>query len=58
MTLTYKFDLDILPLYLHAEIQVCVSGHESGNIHTDRQTHHVKTILKLITSQTWDVIIL
>ncbi len=25
MTLTYKSDLDILPLELHAEIQLCMS---------------------------------
>ncbi len=39
MTLAYKLDLDILLLYLHAEIQVCPFGRESGNRPTDTHTH-------------------
>ena len=57
MTLTYKLDLDILPLYLHAEIQVnsvCLFGRECGNRHTDTHTDNVKTITP-DTSQTWGV---
>ena len=53
MTLTYKLDLDILPLYLHAEIQVHTSVRSAVRVvtHTDRQTdtrcqnyytHHVR----------------
>ncbi len=41
VTLTYKLDLDILPLDLHAKIQVCVCqfGRESGNTQTHTQKH-------------------
>ena len=41
MTLTDKFDLDILPFDLHAKIQVRVSVHLPGRA---RQTDNVKTI--------------
>ena len=59
MTLTYKLDLDILPLDLHAQIQVSMSvlsavrvvtdTHTQG--FTDTQTDDVKTITPN-TSQT------
>ncbi len=62
MTLTYKLDLDILSLDLHAVIQVRVSvrsavtvvTHRQTDTHTDTQTHDVKTITP-ITSETWGV---
>ncbi len=45
MTLTYELDLDILPLELHAKIQVCMSVRSARIVrrtdthtHTDRQT--------------------
>ncbi len=38
MTLTYKFDLDILPLDLHAEIQVHMSVRLALRVVTDRHT--------------------
>ncbi len=38
MTLAYKSDLYILPLELHAEIQLCMFGRESGNKHAHTQT--------------------
>ncbi len=46
MTLTFELDLDILPLDLHAEIQVGMSvrlavrevTHTQTHTHTDRQT--------------------
>ncbi len=48
MTLTFTLDLDILPLDLHAEIQVFMSVRLAKRVvthgHTDRQTHDVKTI--------------
>ncbi len=57
MTLTYKLDLDILPLDLHAEIQVCMSVRSAMRVvthtHTDRHTdtrcqnyytHHVRDV--------------
>ncbi len=45
MTLTFELGLDILPFDLHAE-NVCPFVRESGDTHTDRQTHthDVKTI--------------
>ncbi len=47
--MTYELALDILPLDLYAQIQVCMSvrGPESGNTQTDTQdtqTDGVKTI--------------
>ncbi len=43
MTLTFKLDLDILPLDLHAEIQVGMSVRLAMRVvtdtHTDTQTH-------------------
>ncbi len=43
-----KLDLDILPLNLHAKIQVCMSVRLGRRVvthgHTDVQTHDVKTI--------------
>ena len=60
MTLTYKLDLDILPLDLHANIQVRMSVRSVVRVVTDRHTHtqtdHVKTITPN-TSETWGVII-
>ena len=48
MTLTFELDLDILPLDLHAKIQVCMSvclvRRVVTHTHTDRQTHNVETI--------------
>ena len=45
MTLTYKLDLDILPLYRHTEIQVCVLVRLVVKVVTDRQTHrHVTDV--------------
>ncbi len=49
MTLTFELDLDILPLYLHAKIQVCMSVRFAKRVrqtdgHTHRQTDNVKTI--------------
>ena len=63
MTLTYKADLNILPLDLHAKKSspyVCPFGRESGNRHTHtdrRQTHDVKTITP-DTSLLWGELIL
>ncbi len=49
MTLTYKLDLDILPLDLHAKNLVCQSVRSSARLVTDTQTHRlthdVKTII-------------
>ena len=45
MTSTYELDLDILPLDLHAKIQVYMSVRMAGiERRTDGKTHHVKTI--------------
>ncbi len=48
MTLTFRPDLDILPLDLHAEIQVHMSVRSALSVVTDTnthtQTHDVKTI--------------
>ncbi len=48
LTLTFKLDLDILPPDPHAEIQirmsVCLVRRVVTHVHTDRQTHDVKTI--------------
>ncbi len=49
MTLTYKPDLDILPLDIHAKIQVLMSVRSAARVRrthrqTDRQTGNVKTI--------------
>ncbi len=38
MTLTYKFDLHIIPLDLHSEIQVCMSVRSVVRVVTHRQT--------------------
>ncbi len=59
MTLTYKLDLNILPLDLHAKIQVHMSVRSARIVrrtdtHTHRQTKDVKTITP-ITSETWGV---
>ncbi len=58
MTLTYKLDLDTLPLDLHAKNKDCLSVRSSAIMVTDRQTlRHpadVKTITP-ITSETWGV---
>ena len=60
MTLTYQIDLDILPLDLHAKIQVCMfvrsaviarQTHTHTYRETDTHTHDVKTITP-ITSET------
>ncbi len=39
MTLTFEFNLDILPLDLHAKIQVCMSVRFAMRVVTDGQTH-------------------
>ncbi len=56
MTLTYKLDLDILPLDLNAKNQDCLFVRLPARVvtdtHTDTQTHDVKTITP-ITSETW-----
>ena len=39
MSLTYKLDLDIFPLDLHAEFQVRLSVRLAMRVVTDRQTH-------------------
>ena len=54
MTLTYQLDLDILPLYLHAKIQVSMSVRLAGiarrtDTYTDTQcksyyTHHIRNV--------------
>ncbi len=51
MTLIYELDLDILPLDLHAEIQVCMSvcyvrrvGRTHRRTDTQTHTHNAKTI--------------
>ena len=57
--MTYKLDLDILPLDLHANSSpyVCSFGQDSEtDRQTDRLTNDVKTITP-ITSERWGVII-
>ncbi len=45
MTLTFKLDLDILLLDLHAKIQVCTSARSAVRARqTDRQNDDAKTI--------------
>ncbi len=48
MTLTFELDLDILPLDLHAKIQVrmsvCSTARVVTHTQTDRQKDDVKTI--------------
>ncbi len=44
MTLTYELDLDILPLNVHAKIQLCMSVRSAVRVrqtdgHTDTHTH-------------------
>ncbi len=64
MTLTYELDLDILPLDLHAKIQVCMSVRSAVRVvthgHTDTQTH-THTMSKLLHPTrhkvTWGVMI-
>ena len=46
MTLTFELDLDILPLDLHAEIQVCTSVRSAVRA---RQTHTQNDDAKTIT---------
>ncbi len=51
MTLTYKLDLDILPLDLHAKNQDCLFVRLPARVVTDRQTHtqtHRQTMSKLL----------
>ncbi len=57
MTLTFKLDLDILPLDLHTEIQVCMSIRLAVRVRrthtpTDRQTDTHKDDVKTITPDT------
>ena len=45
MTLTFELDLDILPLDLHAKIQVCMFVRSAARARqTDSHTHDAKTI--------------
>ncbi len=44
MTLTYKLDLDILPLDVHTKDQVCMFVRSAVRVFTDRHTDDVKTI--------------
>ncbi len=55
MTLTFKLDLNILPLDLHAKIQVLKSVRLAVRVVTDTHTGYVKTITPN-TSQSWGVI--
>ncbi len=56
MTLTYELDLDILPLDLHAKIEVHMSVCLAGRVRrTHTQTADVKTITP-VTLETWGVI--
>ena len=60
MALTFGLELDILPLDIHAKIQVCMSVRSAVRVrrtdgHTDTQTDNAKTITP-ITSETWGVI--
>ncbi len=56
MTLTYKLDLDILPLDLHAKIQVRLSVRSAVRVRrTDGHTDNVKTTTP-DTSQTWGIL--
>ncbi len=53
MTLIFELDLDILPLDLHTEIQVCMSVRLAVRVVTHRQTHtqthtHTQTMSKLL----------
>ena len=48
MTLIYELDLDILPLDLHAKIQVCMFLRSSGIVrrtHTQTDTHTMPKLL-------------
>ncbi len=57
MTLTYKLELDNLPLDLHVKIQVCMYVRLAGRVrrtHTDTRTDYAKTITP-ITSETFGV---
>ncbi len=55
MTLTNKLDLDILPLNLHAEIQVRMSVRLVMRVVTHTQTDDVKTITPDTSHVTWGV---
>ncbi len=57
MTLTYKLDLDILPLDIHANFQVVCLSVQLGewDRQTDTQTDDTKTITP-VTSEMWGVI--
>ena len=59
MAVSFKLDLDILPLDLQAKIQVCMSVRLAVRArHTDRQTDRNTDDVKTITpdtSQTWGV---
>ncbi len=59
MTLTYKFDLGILPLKLQAKIQVHMPVHSAG-IARWKDTHTYIDDVKIITpvrSEKWGVVI-
>ncbi len=67
MTLTFELVLDILPLDLHTEIQVCMSvrlavrvvTHRHTDTHTDTQTHRrcQNYYNRHVTYVTWGVMI-
>ncbi len=62
MTLTYELDLDILPLDVHAKIQVCMSVRSAVRVrrkdgHTHTQTHRqCQNYYTRHVSETWGVI--
>ncbi len=65
MTLTFELDLDILPLDIHTEIQVCMSvrlavrvvTHTHTHTHTDTHTHKrcQNYYTRHVTYVTWGV---
>ncbi len=57
MTLTFKLDLDILPLDLHTEIQVCMSVRLAVRVVTHTQTHKrcQNYYTRHVTYVTWGV---
>ncbi len=60
MTLTHKLDLDILPLDLHAKIQVCMSVCSDVIVrrtHTQTHTRHQNYYTHHVRDLTWGVII-
>ncbi len=52
MTLTYKLDLGILPLDLHAKTQIRTSVRSAVRVVKDRHTHRQTDDAKTITTDT------